>query len=341
MGRVGSKAGAGTGRAWGRAALVAGLLTATASGCSLPGAAPTASSGSASVSSAVTSAPAPDGTAVTSAPAPDGSASTGSAATTDQAGQPTDSTMDGATDGSTAAGSGAATVGRSRTGRSSVTGPSAATAPADPAAAAGSSAARTPTLKPGSRGTQVLALQNRLKTLGYWVSASNGSYGHTTAQAVMAYQKVAGLTRDGVAGPKTLAALVAGTRPTARSRTGRVMEIDKARQVIKLVNNGRVELILNTSTGNGRPYRSETGATHIASTPAGSFRVSRQIRGWHKAPLGRLYSPKFFNGGIAVHGSDSIPGYPASHGCARVSVAAMDHLWSSGALPIGARVLVY
>lgn len=326
MGRVGSKAGAGTGRAWGRAALVAGLLTATATGCSLPGGATP--------------------TAPTAPTASSGSASTGSAATTDQAGQPTDSTMDGATDGatdgSTATGSGAATVGRSRTGRSSVTGPSTGTASADPAAAAGSSsAARTPTLKPGSRGTQVLALQNRLKKLGYWVSASNGSYGHTTAQAVMAYQKVAGLTRDGVAGPKTLAALAAGTRPTARSRTGRVMEIDKARQVIKLVNNGRVELILNTSTGNGRPYRSETGATHIASTPAGSFRVSRQIRGWHKAPLGRLYSPKFFNGGIAVHGSDSIPGYPASHGCARVSVAAMDHLWSSGALPIGARVLVY
>lgn len=185
------------------------------------------------------------------------------------------------------------------------------------------------------------ALQTRLSELGYWVSATNGKYGHTTSQAVMAYQKVAGLGRDGVAGPKTLAALAAGKRPSARSATGRVIEIDKARQVVKVVQNGQVRLIINTSTGSGETYRGQDGSLRIASTPAGRFVVGRQIRGWHTAPLGRLYSPKFFNGGIAMHGSDSIPGYPASHGCARVSVAAMDHLWSAGLMPVGAKVLVY
>jgi hypothetical protein len=54
-----------------------------------------------------------------------------------------------------------------------------------------------------------------------------------------------------------------------------------------------------------------------------------------------LYRPKYFRGGIAVHGSGSIPAYPASHGCARVSNAAMDLLWSSGSAALGTSVRAY
>ena len=36
------------------------------------------------------------------------------------------------------------------------------------------------------------------------------------------------------------------------------------------------------------------------------------------APLGRLYNPVYFNGGIAVHGAGSVPNHPASHGCVRI-----------------------
>jgi lipoprotein-anchoring transpeptidase ErfK/SrfK len=31
-----------------------------------------------------------------------------------------------------------------------------------------------------------------------------------------------------------------------------------------------------------------------------------------------LYYPSYFLGGIAIHGSNSIPPYPDSHGCVRV-----------------------
>ena len=40
--------------------------------------------------------------------------------------------------------------------------------------------------------------------------------------------------------------------------------------------------------------------------------------GWRHAPLGLLYNPVYFNGGIAVHGALSVPDYPASHGCVRI-----------------------
>jgi len=61
----------------------------------------------------------------------------------------------------------------------------------------------------------VLALQQRLKALGYWLGTPDGSFGSLTQQAVWALQKSAGLQRDGVVGPKTMKALEAGTRPRA------------------------------------------------------------------------------------------------------------------------------
>jgi lipoprotein-anchoring transpeptidase ErfK/SrfK len=67
--------------------------------------------------------------------------------------------------------------------------------------------------------------------------------------------------------------------------------------------------------------------------------VYRQINGWRRSPLGLLYRPKYFRGGYALHGSNSVPAYPASHGCVRVSLRAMDHLWSR--VPIGTRVRIY
>ena len=73
----------------------------------------------------------------------------------------------------------------------------------------------------------------------------------------------------------------------------------------------------------------------------GDVLVTREIDGVREAPLGDLYRPKYFNGGIAVHGSPSIPGRPASHGCARLHDAAMDLLWAEGLMPVGTPVWVH
>jgi len=37
----------------------------------------------------------------------------------------------------------------------------------------------------------------------------------------------------------------------------------------------------------------------------------------------------------------SVPAYPASHGCVRVTVKAMDFIWDNEILPRGTEVLVY
>ena len=195
------------------------------------------------------------------------------------------------------------------------------------------------TLHAGDSGPYVKQVQQQLSALGYWNGSADGSYGGLTFQAVMALQKAAGLGRDGVFGPSTRRALQNGVRP--QSRTGGTgIEIDKARQLLLVVRGGRVTLILNTSTGSGQPYTSQ-GTTRVATTPAGSYSAYRAVNHLDKGPLGDLWRPRYFNGGIAVHGAGNVPGYPASHGCARVSNPAMDMIWAANLMPLGSSVTVY
>ncbi len=195
------------------------------------------------------------------------------------------------------------------------------------------------TLHVGDSGPYVMSVQQRLSSLGYWNGTPDGQFGMLTSQAVMALQKAAGLGRDGVYGPTTRKALLAGV--TAQSRIGGDgVEIDKVRQLLLVVRGGRVTTILNTSTGSGEHYTSE-GQQYVALTPAGTFSTFRAVDHLDKGPLGDLWRPRYFNGGIAVHGAGSIPGYPASHGCARVSNPAMDMIWANNLMPIGSRVVVY
>jgi peptidoglycan hydrolase-like protein with peptidoglycan-binding domain len=196
-------------------------------------------------------------------------------------------------------------------------------------------------LRQGDKGPEITALQERLTALGYWNGKADGKFGGSTRQAVFALQKAAGLDRDGVVGGKTKKALADGVRPKAKSNSGYVVEINKKRQLLMIVDDGEVKQIFNTSTGSGERYETESGGTAIASTPAGRFRVGRQIDGWRNAPLGMLWRPKYFNGGIAMHGAYSVPPYAASHGCARLSISAMNYLWSNGKLPIKTKVWVY
>jgi peptidoglycan hydrolase-like protein with peptidoglycan-binding domain len=60
-----------------------------------------------------------------------------------------------------------------------------------------------PTLKPGSRGSEVTELQATLKLLGYYGGTVDGVYGQTTVSAVSQFQQAAGLNADGITGPAT------------------------------------------------------------------------------------------------------------------------------------------
>jgi hypothetical protein len=197
-----------------------------------------------------------------------------------------------------------------------------------------------PTVGPGASGAAVAVLQAQLLSLGYWVDTTGGSFDDSTEQAVWALQKAAGLPRDGVVGPATWAALQAGTVPHPRSTSGYVIEIDLEDDLLMVVNNGQLEYTLNTSTGGGYTYTSD-GVTSVAITPTGMFSTYRVIDGIDTDSLGTLYRPRFFTGGYAIHGDSSVPPYPVSHGCARISNEAIDWIWANNIDPIGTSVWVY
>ncbi len=69
----------------------------------------------------------------------------------------------------------------------------------------------------GSRGDEVRAVQQKLKTLGYDVT-TDGIYGAATARAVKQFQSDHGLTSDGIAGVQTLQALGLSGGAVAESR---------------------------------------------------------------------------------------------------------------------------
>lgn len=184
------------------------------------------------------------------------------------------------------------------------------------------------------------ALQERLTALGYWLGDTDGYFGDATQQAVYALQKAAGIAGDGVVGPVTSAALQRGVRPRASSTIGYVVEIDLENQLLMFVRNGSVVHTLNASTGGGYVYTSE-GVTSVATTPKGHFTVYRQVDGLDVSPLGKLWRPKYFYSGYAVHGYEYVPPVPVSHGCVRVSKEAMNWIWSAGLAPTGTAVWVY
>lgn len=70
------------------------------------------------------------------------------------------------------------------------------------------------TLKKGSQGEDVRALQDLLAGLGYDCGLADGIYGARTIAAVRQYQMDRGLEADGIAGPQTQMALAAdGAKP--------------------------------------------------------------------------------------------------------------------------------
>ncbi len=82
----------------------------------------------------------------------------------------------------------------------------------NPGSGSGKPEATYQTLRKGSTGDAVKALQTKLKEKGFYSGTISGTYGSDTVDAVTAFQKANSLTADGIAGPSTQHALF-GTVP--------------------------------------------------------------------------------------------------------------------------------
>jgi hypothetical protein len=199
------------------------------------------------------------------------------------------------------------------------------------------------TLRSGMTGPDVRALQRRLTALHYDVAGITGEFDYDTLHAVVAFQKLNRLDRDGVVGLDVWRALDDPHKPRLRHPTDASaagVEVDLTHQVLLFAVNGRLRRILDTSTGGGYYYTGSDGTQQQAITPTGHFHVVYKRDGWVTSDLGTLYRPAYFNySGYAIHGEDQVPSYPASHGCVRITVPAMDRM--NAKLPVGLSVWIY
>lgn len=189
---------------------------------------------------------------------------------------------------------------------------------------AGAAGASTSSPDPGLR-----SVQRRLAELGYDIGPADGRAGARTAFAVMAFQKVEGLPRTGKVDDRVRSALATARRPAPVVPGGEPtrVEVDIRRQVLLLWSAGRLTRVLPVSTGSGRRYCTAAGCEE-AITPVGRFEVGRRINGIRRAALGSLAYPLYFHKGWAIHGSSSVPGTPASHGCVRIPMYASASFFS-------------
>lgn len=198
-------------------------------------------------------------------------------------------------------------------------------------------------LHSGMSGPDVRALQRQLKALHYDVGPITGTFGFDTAHAVVAFEKVQGLDRDGVVGAAVFKAFDDPHRlhlHHPEDAVGAAIEVDLRHQVVIYGARGKVRRILDSSTGGGYYYTGSDGTQQKAITPTGHFHVVYKRDGWVTSDLGTLYRPAYFNySGYAIHGEGEVPPYPASHGCVRITVPAMDRL--NAKIPVGLSVWIY
>jgi peptidoglycan hydrolase-like protein with peptidoglycan-binding domain len=181
---------------------------------------------------------------------------------------------------------------------------------------------RAPILTLGAAGPSVAALADRLHELDYALPRVGEVFGPELQQAVFAFQGVNGLDRTGVVTPSLWTRLARASLPHARY-SGSHVEVDKTRQVLFLVRDGKVVLISHVSTG-------ATG-----NTPPGLWHVYSKVAGWSWV----LWYPSYFLRGFAIHGYPDVPPYPASHGCVRIPMWLAPRIFPE--IPINSAVYVY
>lgn len=106
--------------------------------------------------------------------------------------------------------------------------------------------------------TSTLDIQRRLTSLGYDPGPVDGETGPKTRDAIKQFQRARGLAADGVAGPKTLAALF----PEPSSPSAPLDAVTSQPKTGRAIN----EVII-----------------HCSATPEGRDVSVATIRGWHKA----------------------------------------------------------
>ena len=161
-------------------------------------------------------------------------------------------------------------------------------------------------LSTGSKGPQVHGMLVALARLKFRVPNTGSTFTSQVADAVVAFQKAYGLSRDYVFGAACWKKLESAEVIKAKfSEPSTHIEVDKGRQIAMVVKNGAPCGIIAISSG-------ATG-----NTPSGTFHIFIKSLWAQSNYDSKLFRSMGFYKDFAMHGYDPVPPYPASHGCVR------------------------
>jgi hypothetical protein len=165
-----------------------------------------------------------------------------------------------------------------------------------------------PALHKGQCGDVVVGFKKAMRKMGY-IANSGRCFGGKTARGVLAYRKVNGMKRSARAGKGLVMRAFAGRGEyeVVHPDAGEHLEAPLSKQVLVFAKGDKPFAVYPVSSG--KP-----------STPTvtGHFTFIRQEPGYNSEGM---YYSFYFYGGYAVHGYESVPDYPASHGCIRTFIA--------------------
>ena len=122
--------------------------------------------------------------------------------------------------------------------------------------------------KRGSTGSEVTQIQKKLKNWGYYTGDIDGIYGSRTESAVKSFQKKNGLSVDGIAGPKTLAAMGISSSSSSASSGGGTSSSD-------------LNLLARAVYGEGRgePYEGQVAIAAVILNRVEDSRFPKTVAG--------------------------------------------------------------
>jgi hypothetical protein len=181
-------------------------------------------------------------------------------------------------------------------------------------------------LRPGQCGRVIRAFRQALNELAM-VPSKNRCFDGKMQRAVLAYRKLNGLGRSAVASKSVVRKIFngEGAYRVREPGLGDHMEASLSRQVLVFAKGNRPYAIFPIASG-----------APVTPTILGTFSVYRKDPGYNS--LGMYYSSYFIRG-YAIHGYESVPNYPASHGCLRTFIADQPRIYDMTF--IGQPIVVY
>jgi hypothetical protein len=172
-----------------------------------------------------------------------------------------------------------------------------------------------PALRQGQCGDAVVGFKKAMRAMGY-IANSGNCFGAKTARGVLAYRKVNDMSRSMRAGAGLVKNAFGGKGEyeVRHPEAGEHVEAPLSKQVLVFAKGDKPFAIYPISSGK-------------SSTPTvtGHFTFIRTEPGYNSHGM---YYSFYFYGGYAVHGYESVPDYPASHGCLRTFIADQPEIYN-------------